>query len=90
MNTMLHTCITDKGGKIIMCEKLELADLMTDKELAKLIRSKALDFNVLLEKMARRDIQVSIGTESTIDNEVNEDIRIQRVSVFSFSKTERF
>jgi hypothetical protein len=64
---------------------------ITDKELAKVIRSKASELNKLLERMARMDVTVSIGTEAEyIGKDVHEDIRMQRIEVYGFSKTEKF
>ncbi len=84
MNTLLHTCITDKKEKQFM-------GAITDKELAKVIRSKADELNVLLGRMARMDVSVSIGTESALlDLDVPESVRVQRVMVYNFSRTEEF
>ncbi len=65
---------------------------ITDKELAKVIRHKADELNKLLEEMAKRDVEISIGTESAyLEQNVREDTRkLQRVMVYSFSKTEKF
>ncbi len=65
---------------------------ITDKELAKIIRHKADELNKLLEEMAKRDVEISIGTESAyLDQNVRDDgRRLQRVKVYSFSKTEKF
>lgn len=65
---------------------------ITDKELAKIIRHKADELNKLLEEMAKRDVEISIGTESAyLEQNVREDTRkLQRVMVYSFSKTEKF
>lgn len=64
---------------------------ITDKELAKVIRSKADELNKLLGRMARMDVVVSIGTESALlGQDVHEDIRVQRIKVYGFTKTEKF
>lgn len=63
---------------------------ITDKELAKVIRSKVNELNKLLERMARMDVSVSIGTQSIIDHEVNENIKVLRIKVYDFSKVEKF
>ena len=81
MNTMPHTCITDKKEK----------QFMEDKEVAKVIRSKVDELNKLLGMMAGREVSVSIGAESSyLNQDVHNSIRIQRIKVYSFSKTEKF